>query len=164
MDALSQKDVSAALTSVDAVILALGIPMGRELILGPVRLFSDATRVIVPAMAAAGVRRLICVTGFGAGDSRARIGWLQGLGFRLVFGRAYADKDIQETLIRQTRLDWVIVRPGVLTNGRKTGCYQVLEAASTWRNGVISRADVADFLVKALTSDAYLRKTPVLVG
>ena len=163
-DALNPRDITAALSGVDAVILALGIPMGRALILGPVRLFSEATRVIVPAMAAAGVRRLICVTGFGAGDSRARIGWLQGLGFRLVFGRAYADKDIQETLIRQSRLDWVIVRPGVLTNGRKTGRCQVLEAPTSWRNGLIGRADVADFLVKALTSDAYVGKTPVLIN
>ena len=162
--ALSGKDVAAALAGVDAVIVALGIPLGAQMLLGPVRLFSEATRVIIPAMEAAGVKRLVCVTGFGAGDSHASIGWLQGLGFRLVFGRAYADKDIQESLIRQSRLEWVIARPGILTHGPRTGRYQILESPVSWRNGVISRADVADFLIKALDGNAYVGKAPVLVG
>ena len=162
--ALSGKDVAAALVGVDAVILALGIPLGAQMLLGPVRLFSEATGVIVPAMEAAGVKRLVCVTGFGAGDSHASIGRLQGLGFGLVFGRAYADKDIQESLIRQSRLEWVIARPGILTNGPGTGRYQILESPASWRNGLISRADVADFLIKALDGNTYVRKAPVLVG
>lgn len=162
--ALSGKDIAAALADVDAVIVALGIPLGVQMLLGPVRLFSEATRLIIPAMEAAGVKRLVCVTGFGAGDSHASIGWLQGLGFQLVFGRAYADKDIQESLIRQSRLDWVIARPGILNNGPATGRYQILDLPASWRNGVISRADVADFLMKALEGNAYVGKAPVLVG
>ncbi len=162
--ALRGADVAAALADVDAVILALGIPLGAQMLLGPVRLFSEATRVVISAMEATGVKRLVCVTGFGAGDSHASIGWLQGLGFRLVFGRAYADKDLQESLIRQSRLDWVIARPGMLTNGPATGRYQILESPASWRNGVISRADVANFLMKAFESNAYVGKAPVLVG
>ncbi len=162
--ALSGKDITAALAGVDAVIVALGIPLGAQMLLGPVRLFSEATRVIIPAMEAAGVKRLVCVTGFGAGDSHSSIGRLQGLGFRLVFGRAYADKDIQESLIRHSRLEWVIARPGILTNGPATGRYKILESPSSWRNGVICRADVADFLMKALEGNAYVGKAPVLVG
>ena len=162
--ALNGKDVSAALADVDAVILALGIPLGAQMLLGPVRLFSEATRVLIPAMEAAGVKRLVCVTGFGAGDSHSSIGRLQGLGFRLVFGRAYADKDTQESLIRQSRLEWVIARPGILTNGPGTRRYKTLEAPGSWRNGVISRTDVADFLVTALDGNAWVGKTPVLIG
>lgn len=163
-DARNAADVRAALEGVDAVIQALGVPANMRMLTGPVDLFSAATRVLVPAMTAAGVRRLVAVTGFGAGDSRAAISPLQRPGFMLVFGRAYADKDVQERLIRESALDWVIARPGVLTNGAATGRYRVLADPAQWRNGIIARADVADFLVSQLDSDTYLRQAPVLVG
>lgn len=111
----------------------------------------------------AGMRRLISVTGFGAGESRSRIPTLQRLGFDLVFGRAYGDKDIQENMIKQSGLDWTIVRPGVLINTRKVGRYRILVSPEDWRNGIVSRSDVADFLVKQLTDDTCLKKAPVLV-
>jgi putative NADH-flavin reductase len=163
-DALKREDVSSALDGIDTVIQALGIAPGLAMILGPVRLFSESTRILLPAMEEAGVKRLICVTGFGAGDSRASIGCLQAIPFRFFFGRAYDDKDIQEHLIRESRLEWVIVRPGVLTNGKRTGRYRVLEDAKSWRNGFISRADVAEFLIGQIEDDRYLGKTPVLIA
>ena len=51
-----------------------------------------------------------------------------------------------------------------LTNGPKTGTYQVLADPRDWRCGFISRADTADFLVKQITDDTYLGKTPVLTN
>lgn len=163
-DARSPADVRAALTGVDAVLQALGVPGDRRMITGPVDLFSTATRALLPAMKEAGVRRLVSVTGFGAGDSRTTISPLQRIGFLLVFGRAYADKDIQEALIRESPLDWVIVRPGVLTNGRASGRYRVLAEPGEWRNGIIARADVADFMLRQVESDEYLHRTPALIG
>lgn len=161
-DALVRLDVEAALKGVDVVIQTLGVSFAE--MFGPVHLFSDATRVLVAAMAAPGVKRLICVTGFGAGDSRASISVLQRVPFHLVFGRAYADKSIQERLITDSSLDWTIVRPGVLTGGARTGRYKILDQPSQWRNGVIARADVADFLVKQIGSPASVRKAYVLVN
>ena len=67
-----------------------------------------------------------------------------------------------EDLIRKSNLDWIIVRPVVLTNGRQTGQYRVLAEPREWRNGLISRADVADFLAQQIDSDDYVRKAPVL--
>jgi len=163
-DALDENDVAAALKGIDAVIQALGVAAGPDLVLGPVRLFSEATRILLPAMETAGVRRLICVTGFGAGDSRPHMGCLQRIPFRLFLGRAYDDKVVQEWLIRESALDWVIARPGVLTNGPRTGRYKVLVEPERWRGGAISRADVADFLAGQIDSDTYLGKTPVLVA
>jgi putative NADH-flavin reductase len=160
--ALDADDVAAALAGVDAVVLTLGMRPGLEMLLGPVRLFSAATRVIVPAMERAGIGRLICVTGFGAGDSRQTIGSLESVPFRLLLGRAYDDKDVQERLIRESGLDWVIARPVILTDGPKTGRYQALDRPETWRNGFISRADVADFLLNQVEGDVWLRKSPVL--
>jgi putative NADH-flavin reductase len=161
-DALKAADVEAALEGVDVVIQALGVGFGD--LFRPVRLFSDATRVLVRAMQAKGVRRLIAVTGFGAGDSRKAIGLLQSLPYSLVFGRAYDDKSEQERLIRQSSLEWTIARPGVLTDGRRTGRAKILADPSQWRNGMISRADVADFLVRQIEDRTYLRKAPVLVA
>jgi putative NADH-flavin reductase len=162
-NALDEAAVKRALTGADAVIQTLGVTPGPELLLKPVRLFSDATRILVAAMRETGVRRLICVTGFGAGDSRDRANLLYALAFHLFLGRIYYDKDAQERIIRDSTLDWVIVRPGILTSGPRTGRYQVLEKAEDWRVGFISRADVADFLVKQIDGDRYLRKTPVLI-
>jgi uncharacterized protein YbjT (DUF2867 family) len=95
---------------------------------------------------------LICVTGFGAGDSRGR------------GGRVYDDKDVQERIVRTSKLDWVIVRPVILTNGPKTNAYRALVDPRGWTFGFISRADVADFLVKQIDDDAFLHKTPVLTS
>ncbi len=161
-DALKPEDVEAALVGVDVVIQTLGIGLGD--LFRPVHLFSDATRVLIAAMRSQGVKRLICVTGFGAGDSRASITCLQRLPFQIVFGRAYDDKGLQERLIKESELDWTIAGPGVLTSGPRTGRYQILSEASQWRNGIISRADVAEFLVRQIGDQTYIRKTPVLIN
>lgn len=160
-DALKPRDVEAALVGVDVVILTLGVGVGD--LFRPVRLFSDATRVLLPAMKAKGVKRLICVTGFGAGDSDASIGPLQRIPFQIFLGRAYADKSVQERLIKASGLDWTIARPGVLTGGPRTGRYKILDKASEWRNGVISRSDVAEFLVRQIEDRTYVGQAPVLV-
>lgn len=160
-DALNPADIDGALEGIEVVIQALGV-RARDL-MAPVSLFSGATRILVPAMEKRGVRRLICVTGFGAGDSRSAINCLQRAPFKLFFGRAYADKDVQERLIKDSQLDWTIARPGVLVPGPASGRYQVLAEPSQWRNGIISRVDVADFLVTQITATQYLRQAPVLV-
>lgn len=161
-DALNRQDVASALEGIDTVIQALGVAAGPGFIIGPVRLFSESTRILVPAMEEAGVRRLLSVTGFGAGDSRASIGCLQSIPFHLFLGRAYDDKDTQEHLIRESHLEWVIARPVILTNGKRTGRYQVLDDSKSWRNGFISRADVAHFLIRQIGDDTYIGKTPIL--
>ena len=160
-DALNTQNVEMALTGVDVVIQTLGV--GLADLLSPVNLFSDATRVLIAAMRRRSVRRLICVTGFGAGDSQASISCLQRLPFQLVFGRAYQDKSVQERMIKESDLDWTIVRPGVLTNGPRTDNYRILSEASEWRNGLISRADVAAFLVQQIEVQTHIRKAPVLI-
>jgi putative NADH-flavin reductase len=162
-DALDGADIATALDGMDVVIQALGVSYLGDLF-RPVNLFSDATRLLISAMEGQSVKRLISVTGFGAGDSRASIGCLQRLPFLMVFGRAYADKSVQEQLIKDSSLDWTIARPGVLTSGRRTRRYRILDEPSAWRNGIISRADVADFLVRQIEDRTYLRKAPVLVS
>ncbi len=161
-NALKTEDVEAALVGMGVVIQTLGVGLGE--LFRPVHLFSDATRVLIAAMKRQDIKRLICVTGFGAGDSRASISCLQRLPFQIVFGRAYDDKSLQEQLIKESELDWTIARPGVLTSGPRTGHYQILSEASQWRNGIISRADVAEFLVRQIGDQTYIRKAPVLIN
>jgi putative NADH-flavin reductase len=161
-NALKAENVAPALVGVDVVIQTLGV--GIRDLFKPVDLFSDATRVLIAAMKSQGVKRLICVTGFGAGDSRASIGCFQRLPFELVFGRAYGDKSAQERLIKESGLDWTIARPGILTGGPRTGRYKILSDATQWRNGIVSRSDVAEFLVRQIEDQTYIRKAPVLVN
>lgn len=162
-DALKPEDVAGALQGMDVAIQSLGVSFGPDALLGPVSLFSDATRILVSAMEVSGVERLIAVTGYGAGDSRTAVNLLQAIPFRLLLGRVYDDKDVQEMIIKRSSLDWVIARPVFLTDGPRTGRYQVLETRADWHNGFISRADVADFLVKQIDDRGYLGQAPVLV-
>jgi uncharacterized protein YbjT (DUF2867 family) len=162
-DALKPDDVRQALEGIDVVVQALGVAPSLDLILRPVTLFSSATRILLPAMRTAGVRKLVCVTGFGAGDSNAAINIFQRLPFKALLQNAYNDKSIQEELIVASDLDWLIVRPGVLTNFPASGRYQVLTAPNTWRNGIIARADVADFIVKRISADHLGREKPVVI-
>ena len=163
-DALSADDVRASLEGIDAVVCALGVPFDLRLFTGPISLFSESTRVLLPVMQEAGVARLVAVTGFGAGNCLGAIHPLQRIGFNLVFGRAYADKSVQEQLIKASELDWTLVRPGVLTNGRARSDYRVLVRPDEWRNGIVSRASVADFVANALENRSFIGEAPVLVN
>jgi putative NADH-flavin reductase len=161
-DAHDQDTIKRALVSVEAVIQTLGVTPAPSMIVSGTQLFSAATRVLVDAMESSPVKRLICVTGFGAGDSRGRGGLLYSAALCLFLDRVYADKDVQERIIRRSRLDWTIVPPTILTNGPRTGNYRVLVDPRDWTSGFISRADVADFLVKQIDDTGLLRQTPAL--
>jgi uncharacterized protein YbjT (DUF2867 family) len=78
--------------------------------------------------------------------------------------RVYDDKDVQEWIIRRSGLDWTIVRPGLLTDRPASGRYRVLTAARDWQAGTISRADVADFLVRQVDDRALIGHTPLLIN
>ena len=163
-DARDAGTIARALDGADAVIQVLGVPITPATILKGTTLFSDATRVLVDAMRSARARRLIAVTGLEAGDSRGSAGPLHArVLFPLILQRIYADKSAQEAIIRQSGLDWTIVRPGILTDGPATGRYKVLIEPRSWRGGVISRRDVAGFLVAQVADDTLIGKAPVLI-
>ncbi len=162
-DARVRGEVAAAAQGVDAVIYAVGATSLSDLLFGTT-LFSDSTRALVEAMQGAGVRRLMMVTGAGAGNSRGRINFLyDNLIFPLVLQRAYNDKDIAEDIVEKSGLNWTIARPGGLTNRPATERYKILNEPKDWRGGFISRADVANFLVKHLDDATLFGKTPLLV-
>jgi putative NADH-flavin reductase len=162
-DATRADDVKSALEGIDAVILVPGVPKTASALFRPIRVFSESTAVLIPAMQERGIRRLLAVTGFGSGDSYARVSSAERIAFQGIMGRALADKNRQEALIKDSDLDWTIARPGFLTSNRMTGRYQVLTEPTTWRNGLISRADVAHFLIAAAEEGTFIREAPVLV-
>jgi uncharacterized protein YbjT (DUF2867 family) len=164
-DALDRDTVRDALQDVDVVIQTLGVDFSPQLILEGTRLFSESTRILVDAMKVAGVKRLITVTGLGAGDSRGHGGLVyDAILLPLLLKRVYDDKDVQEWIVRSSGLEWTIVRPGMLTNGPATDQYRVLTASKDWRFGVISRADVANFLVRLTNDRALIGTTPLLIS
>ncbi|MBL3570150.1 NAD-dependent epimerase/dehydratase family protein [Rhodovulum sp. BSW8] len=162
-DAGDAAAVKAAVQGVDAVVMTLGLPKTLPAMMRKTTLFSDATRVLLPAMKSSGVRRLLAVTGFGAGDSKAKMSTVEKLGFKALLERAYADKTAQERLIRESGLDWTIARPGILTSTAPSHAYDVLVEPETWHNGLISRGDVAHFLVHAAEDASHIGEAPVLI-
>jgi putative NADH-flavin reductase len=160
-NALDSDALRHALQGVDVVVQTVGVEIAPRSIFERTTLFSQSTRILVDAMKAAGVKRLIAVTGLGAGDSRGHGGLLyDAVAFPLLLKRVYDDKDVQEWIIRSSGLDWTIVRPSLLTTGR----YRILTAPEDWRFGVISRADVADFIIQQVDDRTLIHATPLLVS
>jgi putative NADH-flavin reductase len=161
-DVLDGGSVEVAMRGQEAVLCALG----HKRFFGPTRILSEGTRNILRAMEAHGVRRLVCETTLGLGDSAGRMGLYYTLFvIPLILPFYFWDKTRQERLIAESQAEWVIVRPGVLTQGGPQGRFRhgprVGNFVSTVR---ISRADVADFMLNQLASDTYLRSATGVCG
>jgi putative NADH-flavin reductase len=161
-DAMDAAAVERVVSGHDAVLSSLGAPATRT---GTVR--SEGTRNIVRAMARAGIRRFVCQTSLGYGDSRQVLDrmpfYFKHIIVPLLLRKAFADHARQEEEIKQSSLDWIIVRPANLIDGPRTGVYRHGFAASdTTIAGRIARADVADFMLKQVADDTYLRQMPGL--
>ncbi|MEL6167621.1 MAG: NAD(P)H-binding protein [Pseudomonadota bacterium] len=161
-DAREPADVARAIDGASAVIMTLGIRERLAMIWEEETLFSTSTAVALAAMKDAGVKRLVVVTGLGTSESADALSSLERIGFRFFLSKPYEDKARQEVLVRSSETDWTIVRPTILTNTGPSGRYRVLVNPREWRNGLISRADVADFLVSAATQNTYVHQAVVL--
>jgi uncharacterized protein YbjT (DUF2867 family) len=157
-DVLDEGSVDAAMRGQEAVLSALG----HKRYFSPARILSEGTRNILRAMETHGVQRLVCETSLGIGDSAGRMGLYYTLFvIPVILPLYFWDKTRQERLIAASNVEWVIVRPGVLTNGDKRGPSrhgrQVGHFLWTVR---VSRADVADFMLNQLADDTYVRTAP----
>jgi putative NADH-flavin reductase len=156
-DVMDPASLESAVRGQDAVLSALGHKRWY-----PNRILSEGTRNIIRAMEKHGVRRLIVETALGVGGSAGRLGLYYTL-FLIPFILPFYfwDKRRQEEVIRASSLDWVIVRPGALTNGPRRGGYRHGSSiGSRLRTVRISRSDVADFMLDQLTDDTYVRAAP----
>ena len=156
-DVLDPDSVERSVREQDAVLCSLGLPA-----LNKNKLRADGTKNILQAMETAGVKRFICQTSLGYGDSEEILPFhMKYIVVPFFLRHAFADHTLQENHIKQSTLDWTIVRPGNLTNGPRTGSYKHGFAADDRSITLkISRADVADFMLKQLTDETYLHRTP----
>ena len=157
-DVLDYASVERAVRGQEAVICALG----HKRFFFPTRILSEGTGNLLRAMQTHGVPRFVCETSLGIGDSAGRMGLYYTLFvIPVILPFYYWDKTRQERLIAASAVEWIIVRPGVLSNARKRGNYrhghQIGSFILTLR---ISRADVADFMLNQVEDDMYLRTAP----
>lgn len=148
-----------------ALFVELGVPILAILFLSRrTTIISDGTRNIVQAMERAGIKRFVCETSLGVGDSKWKMGAVHNLiAVPLFLRNVFADKEVQERIIESSTLDWVIVRPTALSNGAQRNAYRAGPDVGNWLvPSRISRADVASFMLEQLTAVQYLRKTPGL--
>jgi len=147
--------LAPALAGQDAVIMALGTTDR-----GPTTLFSDATRALLDAMRAAGVRRLVAITGVGAGETRGHGGFLYDrIVFPLFTRHRYADKDRQEALIRASDTDWTILRPApfAATPGQEP-FHALTQVGPATRLSRVTPEEVARVALECAETGAHLRE------
>lgn len=158
-DVLDPKDVEQAVAGTDAVLSTIGHTKTSSK-----DVLAEGIKNIIAAMNKHGVRRLVSLTGAGVRDPKDEpklvdriIGWL----LKLLQKELLEDAIEQARMVKESHLDWVIVRAPVLTEGEKKGEYRIgyvgKESGTT-----LSRADVADFMLKQTTDDTYLHQAPMV--
>lgn len=159
-DAQDEKLLRRAIRGRDAVISALGTPASpfRE-----VTVLSTSTQALVKSMQAEQVSRLVSITGIGAGDSNGHGGFLfDRLIFPLLLRKVYEDKNRQEALIKDSGLDWTIVRPSILNNKPGGKVIRTLTDLTDFHGGEIARQDVASFVLDQVVGDAWVHRVPLI--
>ncbi len=149
--------VEGAIQGQDAVICTLGLPPRHKSYLR-----ANGTKNIIRAMEKTGVKRFICQSSHGVGESRKTLPFLMKyLIVPFFLRRVFADHEIQENYTKKCQLDWIIVRPTALTDGEHTDSYQHgYKSDNKTVTNKISRADTADFMLKQLADNTYLHQTP----
>ena len=152
---LDYASVETAVRDQEVVISALG----HKRFFYPTHILSEGTRNLLRAMETHGVPRLVCETSLGIGNSAGLMGlYYTFFVVPVVLPFYFWDKTRQEKLIAASKLEWVIVRPGVLTNRKKRSAYRHgLDLGNFLWTVNISRADVADFMLNQITDDTYLQ-------
>lgn len=158
-DIMNYAAVKQATAGQDAIVCALGMPlMNKD------GLRAKGTENIVHAMQETGVSRLICLSVFGANGSRPLLPFkYKAFIVPLILRHVIADHEAQEKLVTGTALDWTLVRPGNFTKGGFTGKYRHGFTPDDKPSKIkISQPDLAEFMLKQLNTDTYLRKAPCI--
>jgi len=124
---------------------------------------SNAMAHIVAAMTACRVRRIVAMSTFGAGDTRAHVG---ALARHVLFGvvlRSRWPTRRRWSALAATELEWTAVRVGLLADHPARGAWRAADDGSIRALRRIARADVATFMLRSLASDEWVRRRPVLM-
>jgi uncharacterized protein YbjT (DUF2867 family) len=154
-NAMRLEEVCNAVAGQDAVVITLGSGSSRTSVVR-----SRGTGHIVKAMQRHGVDRLICQSTLGAGDSWSNLNFFwKRIMFGLLLRPIFLDHERQEQLVRESGLDWTIVRPSAFTDGPADGNYKVdIPAGERGLRLKISRADIAGFLAGCLRDTAFIHR------
>lgn len=154
---LQESSLSSATAGQDAVLCWLQPPSRKS-----DTYLWEGTANVIRAMQRHAVRRLVCISACGAGDSRGHCGFFYDRIIRPLFlKQVFEDRDRQEELIRDTDLEWVIIRPARLT-GHSRGEYMVLTDLRNIKARRIALGDAIEFALKQLRSNFYLFQAPLL--
>lgn len=158
-DVMELTSVEQALQGQDAVVCVLGAGKNMH---STIR--SEGTQQIIQAMEKVGIRRFICQSTLGTGDSWGNLNFFwKYVMFGFFLRKVFADHQKQENYVKQSSLDWTIIRPGAFVEGTRTGNYRHgFPGTDKTSKLKISRADVADFILKQLADDTYLGKSASL--
>lgn len=157
-DVLDAEQLGKAMIGQDAVAVALGIPDNPFRVRltrrasSPLDVRSQGTRAVVAAMREHDVRRLVVQSTYGIGETYARLPLVLKAFFTLAIRPQVDDHERQERLVRDSGLDWTIVRPTVLHDGATAEPASVTtdDSAPTMR---VSRRQVARAAADALERD-----------
>ena len=158
-DVLDATAVDGAVAGQDAVLSALGSTARN-----PAPVLSTGVRHILDAMERHRVRRIVALSAAGAlGESAGFLFGNMGLRiFRMWLPEVYREHRAMLEGLQRSDVDWIAVRAVLLTNGTPKGRYRVaVDSIPRW-GFRISRHDVADFMVRQLASDEYVRKMPAI--
>ncbi|CAG8590062.1 4144_t:CDS:2, partial [Ambispora leptoticha] len=157
---LDRSNLDKVVEGKDAIINCLG---PRNTWFGDTTISSRAQPIINESMKSLGVKRIIVVTSQGCGDSIRYVRPIQHFFVRLFVGKVIDDKQMQEFLILENKedLDWTIIRPGRLVDGKLTKRYRINEHLTFTK---INRADVAHFILQELRTSMWLKRTPTVNG
>lgn len=149
-DVFDRESVEQAVAGHDAGIICLGSTSLRDK-----TTLSAGTRIVVDAMTANDVKRLVVMSAAGVGESWKQIPLTSKLLFRTMLRNVFADHEAQERVVTESPLDWTIVRAAVLKDDPATGAYTATTSDAITR---ITRADVAACLVDQLDDPSYRRQ------
>jgi NAD(P)H-binding len=111
-----------------------------------------------------GVRRVIAISTFGAGETRRQVGWVaRTMLFGLILRSEVADKEAMELQLSTSNIEWTVVRVGMLIDGPARGVWRAADDGSIRGMGKIARADVAAFMLAQMGSGVWLRRRPVIM-
>jgi putative NADH-flavin reductase len=152
-DVLDAASMAGAVKDQEAVLCALGT---RDRSKTNVTV-SQGTKNLLAAMKAHGVKRLIVETALGVGDSKAHAGFLvNSILVPLFLKASNLEKERQEAMVKESGLEWTIVRPGGLTDKPLSGKVRGADDRSVSR--MVSRADVASFMLQQVGSATWVGK------
>ena len=157
-DVFDPASVAEAVQNQDVVVCALG---ARDLKKTTIR--ATGTTNIIQAMKQHNVQRLLVVTSMGTGDSWDTLSMVNKFFYATLLKSSREDHEAQETAVKQSGLDWTIIRPSGLTDEPRTGVYEVGENIPA-KTSKIARADVADLIVKELEQNALIHKAVTITN